>query len=198
MRADMNTFGIVQVSVLIFCNIVGLGTGACFENFLQRCFPCFQSLCHGNLHVFIFNGRLVCHFTDQSVSDSQLAHFLCFYFADNIAETCAEQVSLVHIVLNLHTHLVTKCHFAHSRSDTLTVNGISCHNTSGLNVLMEFCVLIFQCLKIRKVILCFRRTQPHQLMSRGFQFRCDDISLFCHIHRKGYQCRRNINIIKCS
>ena len=48
----------------------------------------------------------------------------------------------------------------------------------------------------RQIILVFLNGKEYQLISCRFKLRCDDIFFFCHIHCKGHQCRRNINLVK--
>ena len=167
------------------------------EDFLQSSGPCIQCFFHGNFHaVFVCEFCIVCHFTDHGIRYRQFSDFVSRYFADDITKSRCKQISLVQIVFNLHTQLVTKCHLADCCCDTVTIQRVSGKYFAVQNILMQFFVLIHGCLIIRQIVAVFRQTDPNQFASCFFQFRCDNILFLCHIHCEGNQCRRNIDVIK--
>ena len=167
------------------------------EDFLQSSGPCIQCFFHGDFHsIFVCEFCIVCHFTDNSIGYRQFSDFVSRYFADDITKSRCKQISLVQIVFNLHTQLITECHLADCCCDTMTIQCVSGKHFAIQDILMQFSVLIHSCCIIRQIIAVFRQTDPYQFTSCLFQFRCDNILFLSHIYRKGNQCRRNINIVE--
>ena len=50
----------------------------------------------------------------------------------------------------------------------------------------------------RKIIGILLDGEKYQLISHCLKLRCDDVALFCHIHGKGYQCRRYVDLVEAS
>ena len=193
MCADMHIFCIIKRR---FHLRVCRRTGYRLKYFFKRCIPGSAGLFNRKLHITVFDCRLVGHFTDHGISHRKFRHFACFHFTDQITEVWAEQISDIHIMLNLHTHLITECHLGYGSSDTVAIQSICGNHLLSQNICMESCIEIHDLLVFRKIIRIPWNMNPYQFISCLFKFRCNDILFFCHIHCEGNQCRRNINIIK--
>ena len=63
---------------------------------------------------------------------------------------------------------------------------------------MDLCILIEQRIIVRKIILIFRYTEPHDSVSGFLELRRDDIAELSHVHGEGHQRRRNIDLVECT
>ena len=50
----------------------------------------------------------------------------------------------------------------------------------------------------RNIVFILIEPELEQRIARLFELRRHNILQFCHVHRKGYQCGRNVNLVKCS
>ena len=169
-------------------------TGFCREYILQCLCPVLQRLIHGNRYRTVLKCIPVSHLTDYSISNSQLSYHAVRNLTYNIAPARCKEISRIHIVLNLNTHAVSKCHLAHSLGQSVSFHSICRNNPSCLNILMKLCITIQNLTVNRQIVRILFNAEDYQLVSCLFQLRSNNMSAACHIHCKGNQCRRNINL----
>ena len=141
--ADVYVFGIIEALIHTFSGIICLRTGTSLKDFFQRRFPGFQSLCHRDLHILVFQAGAVCHFTDYCISDRQFSYLSICHFTDDITKSWGEEISLIYVVLDLHAFLISEGHLGYSGGNTVTVQGIGRKDPSGLDIFSEFSILYF-------------------------------------------------------
>ena len=78
----------------------------------------------------------------------------------------------------------------------MAIQRIGGKHTAFLHILVQLIILIHDAGVIRQRILVPGSAQPDQFVSGLFQLRCDHVFLLCHIHSKGNQRRRNIDLIE--
>ena len=169
-------------------------TGFCWEYILQCLRPVLQSLIHGNRNRAVLKSIAVGYFTNYSVSNSQLSYHAVRNLTYNVAPARCKEISRIHIMLNLNAHAVSKCHLAHSLSQSVSFYCIRRDNPSCLNILMKLCISIQNLAVNRQIIRILFNAEYHQLISGLFQFRSNNMSAACHIYSKGNQGRRNIDL----
>ena len=146
MLANINVLSIVN-TILIGCfricclyshgnwSIVFF-TGGCLKYFLQSACPCLVSLIQSNLVISIGEFTIICYFTDYCVSNGKLTNLFSRNFQNQIAEAWCKEVSWIQVMLNLHTHCISKCHLADSCRNTVTVKCISGNHFACLHVIV--------------------------------------------------------------
>src|SRR5699024_484630 len=112
------------------------------------------------------------------------------------AEARREEVSRIQIMLDLHAEAVSKGHLGYSGGNTVTVKGVRGKYIALLHILVNFAVLLHDPRIIRKIICVSGGSQPYKFASRLLEFRSDHILKLSCIHRKGYQRRRNVDLVK--
>ena len=167
-----------------------------FEHLLQRSRPGFQRLVHRDDHICVCKDIFVCHLADHPVGAGQFSHFPIRNFTDEIAESRRKEISRIQIVFDLHTLAVSEGHLADRGSDSVAVQRIGGHHPASLYILIQPVVKIHNLRIIREIVLILGQADPYQTVPCFFQLRCDDILLFCHIHGKGNQRGRHIDIIE--
>ena len=193
MAADMDVRSFIRFIIhRLRAALFGFGR----KYFFQCAGPCLKGLIHADLHICIFEAVTVCHFADHRVGDLQAAHLSVCNFRDDITECRCEEISRIHVVLQLHAHLIAECHAADRSDHAVAVRYVSGHDASGTDVFREFCILFHDLIVLRKVILISFDTEPYKLIAGFFQFRRNDLIVMGHIHGKGYQGRRHVDILE--
>ena len=167
------------------------------EYFLKSALPCSQRLIGADGYISI-GEILLGHFTDHSVSDRQLAHFVSRNFCNNRTKSRCKCISRIQVMLHLHTKLITKSHLAHCRNDSISIQCISGHNLACFYIFEEFSILITCFLVIRQIIFVTAKLHQNDLIACFLELRCNDMFIACNIYCKGYQSRRYVNIIECT
>ena len=146
MLADINILCIIN-TILIGCfricclyshgsRSVVFFAGGCLEYFLKSACPCLVSLIQSNLSVSIGEFTIICYFTDHGICDRKLTNLFSRNFQNQIAEAWCKEVSWIQVMLNLHAHCISKCHFADSCSNTMTVKCICRNHFASLHVIV--------------------------------------------------------------
>ena len=172
MLAHIDAVSFVETVLLLFLRF---RPGNCTEYLFQGTCPALKSLLHRDHHIPVFKGCLICHLADNRIRDGELPNLSFRHFSHNISKSRGKQIPLIHIVFNLNTHMVTKCHLAHCRRNALGVYRIGGDDLPGFHILKEFSVLIHDLFVFGKIIRILLNLQKHQLASRLLQFRCNDM-----------------------
>ena len=165
------------------------------EYLLQRLFPGLQRFLCIDLHIAVSEAALG-YLTDYGIGYAKLSHLICGNLRYDIAEACGKQVSLIYAVLNLNAQLITKGHLADSGCQTGTVQSVSGNNPSCLYVLEEAAIQALDLLIIRQFVSVSVNLNQNQLIACFFQLRRNDGLIAGHIHCKGYQCGRYVDLIE--
>ena len=133
-----NEYGRLCDLVLTYINTVCLVNIACHclgtlhclggEYLLQLGSPGNKCLFHGDLHITIYEYRLLGHGTDHGVIQFllfQCSHLVCGDLCQNIAQSVVKQVVCGYLIVDLHTQLVTEGHLCYSCCHTLGIQSIS-------------------------------------------------------------------------
>ncbi len=192
----MDIFRMVKPGIHLF--LLPLGSGIGLKHFFKGSLPCLFSLFLRNTYMSVRECSVSRHLANHGIGNGKLSHPALRHFCDDIAESRGKQVSLINIMLNLHTHPVSERHPAHRRNDAVAVKGIRRHNPSRTNVFREFSVLLHHLAIHGNVIFIRRNPQPHKPVPRRFKLRRDNVAFFRHVHGKGDKGRRHVNVLKCS
>ena len=195
MSADHNVFCIIQRRFYLFVrSFVRYRT----EYLFQSSCPCIFCFFQCDFCISKCEFRIICHFTDHSVRDGEFSYLVCRNFCYDITECRCKKFSCIHAVFDLHTHSVTECHLADSCDHSMAVKCVSRYDLSVVDIISELTVLIHYLFIYRQLVFIFFNLHPYKLITCFFQFRSNDISFFGNINCKGYQCRRYIDMFKCS
>ena len=91
--------------------------------------------------------------------------------------------------------MVTKGHSCSGCSNTVAVERIARHCNAGTEKSRDLLVQLNHAVINRNVIFILLDREANQEVSRCLQLRCHNFVDICHVHCKGNQCRRNINIV---
>ena len=195
MAADMDICCIKQLFFYFFIRIC---CRLCCKYFFKSTCPCLFCLFQTDRYIPICQHCFLSYCSDLCIVSHKVLHFSRRYLCNEITKCRCEQILFIHRCLKLNSQSVTKCHLTYSTGNSMTIKCISGNDSSFLNIFMDLSILLHHFLINRKIIFISLNLKPYKLISRFFQFRCDDILLQCHIDRKRYQCRRNINILECT
>ena len=180
----------------------GLLPCLCREHILQGSRPGRKRLVHGNDRISIFKASAVRHLADHGVGDGKLAHLSVGNLAQDIAPGRREEVPGIHIVLDFHAQLISKGHLADRLRQAALLQRISGNNPSRFDIIQELSVALHGPGVVRELIAILWKAHHHQLAAGLFELRGDDICRAVHIHGKGYQGGRHINLpllrVKCA
>ena len=189
-----------------FCLIAGIRilfpfgglAGYSLEDFFQSTLPCIFCILEGQLHIAVTENRLCKDFTNYRIGDGQFTDLLGRNFCHDAAEAFLKEISLIHRMFNLHAKTVSEGHLAHCCCQAIGIQRIGSYDSSSFDILMEFSVLIHHLIIFRKVIFILLDLHKNQFVSCFLKLRSHDILITGHIHCEGYQCRRNIDLVKTS
>ena len=99
-------------------------------------------------------------------------------------------------MLDLNAQLVAERHLCHGFSQTMAFHRIRGNDSARSNLMIKLLIPIHELLINRQIILISLYMEHNNLTACLLKLRSDDVLLIGNIHGKGYQCRRNVNLIE--
>ncbi len=179
------------------------------KDLLQPGCPGGQGLLQGNLHAFfpygttawpvVHKSRLFCNRSDlHRVMDRRKhrIHLICLHFCQDIPQGVLKERLCRHIPVYGHAQLVAEGHLGQGGGRTPGIQGIGRDDHTFLHQSMNGSVQFCHGIISGDIIVILLDLETHQHIAGLLQFRCDYLAVFCHIHRKRYQCGGHVNVIE--
>ena len=178
----------------VLCRFFCPGSGG--KYLLQSSFPCIFGFIQPDDTVSIGESAVLCHFSDHSIGNLKISNLSVRNLCNDISKSRRKEISGIQVVFDLYAKPVSKRHLADCCRNTVTVKRICGQDSARADIFCKFTILLHHFFVDRYVVIIGLDPQPYQLAAGLLKLRCDDVFFFCHIHGKGYQCGRHINIFE--
>ena len=196
MAADMNRLCMIQRRFHLLAALDSNGR----KYALKRSLPGFQGILKADAYAAILKAGLSVGYRTYDlvvhiVQILKCLRILCTNLQQNVAHSIVIEGAYRQLIIKLHAEMVAEGHSCRGCSNTVAVECVACHCNAGAEKSCDLLIQLNHAVINRNVILILLNREANQEVSRCLQLRCHNFIDICHVHRKGNQCRRNINVV---
>ena len=168
------------------------------EYLFQRTLPGGEHLVQRNLRLAEYEDRRFGHRSQFFVCCAKLLQPVSGNLRHDVADSIFKQIGKLYILSEGHAEMIAEGHLRKGGRRSSAVQGIGGNDRALADQFRNSAVQLLRFLVYRQIVVVPLQTEAHQLIAGDLQFRRDHMGALFHIHRKGNQSGRHIDIVESS